>query len=294
MNLKRIFVFLPMVFFLALNCSCKQEKKSIQGYIEAEYTYLSSSVSGHLVHVHVIKGQAIQKGDLIFELDDQFEVYELDKAKANYAQARSQLKRQQNQLNYQRILLDRYDKLMRAGGISQEEFDVIENDYHNAKESYLSQEATVAVLKTEEAKIRWQQSNKKLKSPVAGYVHDLYYTAGEMVQATHPVVSVVTAESLFVVFFVFEPIISQIKLNQDVYIEMDGQKEKIPASISYISAKSEYTPPHIFSENTRSKFIYRIEAKPPPQILMQLHPGQPVSVYLTLDDRPLQISQERR
>jgi HlyD family secretion protein len=48
--------------------------------------------------------------------------------------------------------------------------------------------------------------------------------------------------------------------------------------VSYISPKAEYTPPVIYSQASRSKLVFMVEAVFPPDIAAGLHPGQPVDV----------------
>jgi len=82
------------------------------------------------------------------------------------------------------------------------------------------------------------------------------------------------------VFFVDEPLLGTIKLGQTVTVHCDGCEQSTTANISYISPQAEYTPPVIFSDQTRAKLVYRIEAKPIPDDADKLHPGQPVVVDL--------------
>jgi HlyD family secretion protein len=49
-------------------------------------------------------------------------------------------------------------------------------------------------------------------------------------------------------------------------------------TISFISPQAEYTPPLIYSETTKAKLVYRIEARPRPEQAPLLNPGQPVEV----------------
>ncbi len=54
----------------------------------------------------------------------------------------------------------------------------------------------------------------------------------------------------------------------------------MPATITFISPQCEYTPPVIYSNENRSKLVFMVIAKPPPQEATLLHPGQPVEVTL--------------
>jgi HlyD family secretion protein len=48
--------------------------------------------------------------------------------------------------------------------------------------------------------------------------------------------------------------------------------------VSYISPKAEYTPPVIYSRETRAKLVFMVELIFDVQAAANLHPGQPVDV----------------
>ena len=50
--------------------------------------------------------------------------------------------------------------------------------------------------------------------------------------------------------------------------------------ITFISPQAEYTPPVIYSRETRTKLVFLIEARPTPDDAVKLHPGQPLEVTL--------------
>ena len=65
-----------------------------------------------------------------------------------------------------------------------------------------------------------------------------------------------------------------------VLVRADGRPEPFAAAVSYVASNAEYTPPVIYSNETRSKLVFMVEARPEPGIAAELHPGQPVSVSL--------------
>jgi HlyD family secretion protein len=50
--------------------------------------------------------------------------------------------------------------------------------------------------------------------------------------------------------------------------------------LSFVSPEAEYTPPVIYSNETRAKLVFLVEARPRPADATALRPGQPVEVTL--------------
>ncbi len=123
---------------------------------------------------------------------------------------------------------------------------------------------------------RW--SRRAGRRPPAGLVFDTFFEPGEFVPAGQPVVSLLPPANRLVRFFVSEPVVGTLKVGQPVRVFLDGRAEPVPAVIDFISPQAEYTPPVIYSRETRGKLVYLIEARPRPEAATLLHPGQPVSV----------------
>jgi HlyD family secretion protein len=111
-------------------------------------------------------------------------------------------------------------------------------------------------------------------------VFDTLYNKGEWVASGNPVVVLLPPENLKIRFFIPETALSSVHIGQRVDVACDGCKKPIEAKISYISDKAEYTPPVIYSNETRSQLIFKIEAKPESPDLLTMHPGQPVEVIV--------------
>lgn len=87
-------------------------------------------------------------------------------------------------------------------------------------------------------------------------------------------------QNIKVRFFVGESVLGALKLGAPVSVRCDGCAAPIPAMIAFISPQAEYTPPVIYSRETRTKLVYLIEARSTPDDAVKLHPGQPVEVTL--------------
>jgi len=63
-----------------------------------------------------------------------------------------------------------------------------------------------------------------------------------------------------------------------VGVIVDGLAEPLIGKVSFISPRAEFTPPVIYSQESRSKLVFMIEAVFDPKTAVSLHPGQPVDV----------------
>ena len=58
-------------------------------------------------------------------------------------------------------------------------------------------------------------------------------------------------------------------------VTVDGIKDPFLGKVSYISPRAEYTPPVIYSRESRAKLVFLVESVFDPQASANLHPGQP-------------------
>ena len=104
------------------------------------------------------------------------------------------------------------------------------------------------------------------------------YVQGEWVNAGSPVVAILPPANVKVRFFVPEPQVGALRSGQRVDVACDGCGAPIAASISFISPQAEFTPPVIYSRESRAKLVFMVEARPAAADATRLHPGQPVDV----------------
>ena len=128
----------------------------------------------------------------------------------------------------------------------------------------------------------WRLGQRRINAPQAAsmLVQDTYFNEGEWVPAGRPVVSLLPAGNIKVRFFVTEQQLGAIRQGQRVSVACDGCGAEIPATVSYISKQSEYTPPIIYSKESRAKLVFMVEARTSAEDASRLRPGQPVDVRL--------------
>ena len=310
----------PVIALYALGlfgCAEKQEK-NYQGYVEGEFVYVASPEAGRLDQLLVARGDSVKADSTLFVLESELETAAQRQAKRRLDVAEAQLrdllvgKRPQELAVVREQLaqacaeakrvsssLVRDESQFQAGGISKAQVEasraaaesisarVRELDHQidvaglpARTEQIRAQEATVEAARAALDQSDWSLNQKTVAAQVAGRVFDTMYRLGEWVPAGRPVVRMLPPENLKIRFFVPESIVGGLAIGQKISFRCDGVSSNFAATVSYVSPESEYTPPIIYSNDTRSKLVFMVEARTSAEDAIRLHPGQPVEVYL--------------
>jgi HlyD family secretion protein len=304
---------------LALIGGCSGEKPAwYQGYVEGEYVYVASPVGGRLERLLVQRGQTVEAKAPLFELESDEETAakrqaeeqlkaaqaqladlrqgkrnpEVDIAQAQLAQAVAAQEQAAQQLK-------RDEAQFQAGGIARSQLEDSRANHaiKSARARELSGQLDVSRLPAREEQIRaqsaqvaaaraassqssWRFDQKRVTATQAGLVVDTLYREGEWVQPGSPVVRMLPPANVKVRLFVPETVAGGLKPGRAITLRCDGCDAEVPALVSYISNEPEYTPPVIYSNETRAKLVFLVEARPSVENAPKLRPGQPVAAML--------------
>ncbi len=106
--------------------------------------------------------------------------------------------------------------------------------------------------------------------------------AGDVAGPSAPVVSLLPDGGVKLKVYVPEAAFSGLEPDALLAVNCDGCAPGLTARISYISPDPEFTPPVIYSLETRQKLVYLVEARPEGDA-RSLQPGQIVDVRLKAD-----------
>ena len=246
------------------------------GYAEGDAAFVSAPLAGWLTEVKVKRGDWVRKGDLLFVLDDTSQTAIRDQATAAIVQAQSQRAEAEANLDLARRQLDRQKGLMASSATSKQAYDQAKSAYDAALAQVAAIDASEAQAKATLSNAAYQLSQRQVIALTTGRVEDVYFRQGEYAPVQTPVVSVLPPENVYVRFFVPEEQFARIKLGQKVKIQCDGCGDGFVATIAFIAAQHEYTPPVIFSNQSRSQLVFKVEARGDGGL--KLNPGQPVDV----------------
>jgi HlyD family secretion protein len=248
MSATRIALALATALVLA---GCDNGKEpTYQGWIEAELIFVGPDEVGRIETLAVREGDRVDLRAPLFTVDADLQL-------ADVAMQEAALKNAQQ-------AYDRAVQLAKTQAGTQKTLEDAE-----------------AALRTAQARLNSSQTRlarRKMFSPVAGPVQQIYYRVGELVPAGKPIVAILPPNNLKVRFFVNEATLPRLKIGDTVAISCDGCAAGITAKISFIARSSEFTPPVIYSMDERSKLVFLIEARS--DTPERLRVGQPVSVTL--------------
>jgi HlyD family secretion protein len=287
-----------------------------QGYADADFVKIGPTQDGDLTAVFVHRGDTVAAGAPLFSQDDTPDRAARDQATQLLAEAQRQLGNLQApgrttevdqaianlaeaQANLVRAGADlRRGEALPHGAMSRQDIDALRATERSAQAhvdalqavlaqqraptgramQILGQRAAVAAAQSALAQAQWRLDQRHVVAAADGRIADVLARPGETVAAGAPVISLLPRGNIFVRFFVPEAEVAAFHRGEQVALACDGCRAGLAATVSYISPQAEYTPPVIYSEESRSKLVFLVEARPPAEQLPLLNPGQPVEV----------------
>lgn len=283
------------------------------GYVEADYVYAAPVSSGRITEVAVKRGDNVAAGAKLFALDAIDEAAKRDQAAAALAEAKAKLADLQSgerpeelaiiqaQLDAAKASMtlsvprvERRRKMVTSKIVGEEEVDEAESALladrghiaeYNARlaaaklparaDQIAAAEHAVAQAEAELASAQWVLDQRTVVASAAGRVEDIYFRTGEEVNAGAAVLQLLPAPNLKLRLYVPEPKLGAYKIGQKLGIACDGCAGGQTATITFIATTAEFTPPVIYSRESRAKLVYLIEGRPD-DAAQPWHPGQPI------------------
>ena len=302
---------------LLLAACMGNNQPSLQGYVSGTYVYLSAESGGRVAERAAQAGKPVAEGDLLFKLDDANEAQAVAGAEARLAQAEAQLadlkkgKRAEEigviaaQLSQARTSFSSADDdytrklvLREKGVVAQSAVDDAKTKRDSATAQVESIERQLDVAKlparpeeidaatrnvaAEEAALaqaKIQLDRRTVRAAAAGVVEETLFEAGEHVAAGQPVVSLLPDINKKIRFFLPEPSLAAVKAGDMIKVGCDRCAAGLTATVDFIATEAEFTPPILYSKDSRAKLVYRVEARPD-GATAALKVGQPVDVAI--------------
>ncbi len=307
------------IVWLAAHFSfCAAPDNVVVGYVEGEYVAVAPIDVARIDSESVRRGDVLKSGERIAQLESDDAAIALRNAEAALAQAKADLADLQKGRRPEEIAaleaslkgaevtaddaamtFQRRQKLLDRGYASQADFDAAKTAYDVAAARVRELTANLAVAKlparadeiaSGEAKVaqaraardnaRWRLDQRTLLAPSAGFVSDIVRRVGDVAGPQAPVVSFLPDGAIKLKIYVPEAKLAGLFIGQPLTARCDGCPKGLVADITYIAREPEFTPPVIYSLESRQTLVYLIEARAPKDKPLGLQPGQIVDVTL--------------
>lgn len=292
--MKKFIVFISAAW--ALNACTQKNDFDASGNFEADEVIVSAQQNGVLLSYSVKEGNLLTAGDPVGQID--VRVVELQKqqteasiaalgqktaAPDNQAElVRRQLEVQKSQLAQQLRERTRTENLVKADAATRKQLDDINaaidqlqkqvavteqqlklNTYNTNTQnrSILSEKAP---LEKAAAQLQEQINKGRIINPVTGTVLTNYALQGEMQVVGKPLYKIANIDTLYLRAYITGAQLPAVKAGQAVTVRIDngndGYKE-YPGNITWISAKSEFSPKTIQTKDERANLVYAIKVR---------------------------------
>jgi HlyD family secretion protein len=204
------------------------ETVSATGKIQPEVEVkLSSEVSGEIIELPVVEGQAVEKGDLLVRINPDIYQSSVERARASYQNAKANYAQTQANLKQAEADYNRNKALFEKGVISKAEWDGIVSNYEmaqaNKESAYYSMQSAAATVT--EARDNLGRTN--IYAPMTGTISKLDAELGERVVGTQQmagteILRVANLDNMEVEVDVNENDIVKVSVGDSTIVEVDA------------------------------------------------------------------------
>ncbi len=226
----------PWIFHGGTAVVAFQSKMVIKGYTQPKVTiHVAFAQPGKIVSLLVDEGAEVERGTCLAVLESSGLVASLKIAKAR-ASDDSPLMAARGEIDALEQRLDDLSELVESGGASNQEVRRVATELEVARAKLQGAKADQEVRQLEVERIEEEVNQRRLTSPIAGFVTQIFRRAGEYVPATEPeVLEVVQLHPLKIRFFVPSNAASALTPSSAIELWLP-QKMKAPAgSITSVS-----------------------------------------------------------
>ncbi|KGT48364.1 MULTISPECIES: efflux RND transporter periplasmic adaptor subunit [Acinetobacter] len=185
-----------------------------QSSIQAQVTATATSVNAQV-------GQRVQKGQILVRLNNQDNAARLAQAQANRASA-------QAQANQAHLMMERKQRLLNQGFISQAEYEQSRVDYQTQLENVRAQQANVDIA---------QKADRDgiITSPISGVITQRQVEPGQTVTAGQTLFEIVDPDQLEIQAKIPSEMQADLKVGSKIEYHIQGNPNLLTAVISRIS-----------------------------------------------------------
>jgi len=272
------------------------------GRLEAVEVDVATKIAGRLRELGPREGDFVEAGAVVARLDADDLRAQLQAAEAQIVQAqravdqsRAGVRKSQSDATLAGKTLKRSEDLVGRGFISRSKLDVDKTGVEGAMAGMAQArgkageaDAGVAAAEARAESLRVMLNDMSLKAPITGRVLYRLAEPGEVLAAGGKVLTLVNLSDMFMSIYLPTDKAGRVALGSEARIVLDALPgQVIPASVSFVAPKAQFTPREVETRTEREKLMFRLKVKPDAAWLAahrdQAKGGMPGVAYVKLD-----------
>ena len=272
------------------------------GRLEVQEIDVATKFPGRIAEVLVDEGDSVQVGQVVARMDTSSlnaQVREAEaqvqRAKQGKITAKAVIAQRRSETLLAERDLERARALYVNANISVKDYDRARSTMDTAKSAITQAEAQLAeaeaAIKASLAQSERIQADLKesvLTAPRSGRVQFRLAEPGEVLAAGGKVLTLIDPTDVYMTVFLPAAEAGKIALGAQARITLDAAPNLvIPAAVSFVADKAQFTPKEVETRSEREKLMFRIKVKIDPELVKgheaQVKPGLPGVAYVQLD-----------
>lgn len=266
------------------------------GRLEATEVQIASKIPGRLTEVRVNEGDKVLQGQLLARMDtrtleaqrSQAEA-EVLRARENLSAAEANVQLRQSELLLANQELKRSQELFRRGFASQQIIDQQQARLNTGNAAVLAAQAQVAAVKAaigaalaQVAQLTSEIDDSSLRAPIDGIIQLRLAEPGEVLGAGGRVLLLIDPNDQYMNLYLPASVTGRLTVGDESRIVLDAlPNQPLPAKISFVAAKSQFTPKEVETRDERQKLVFRVKVRlTQPATVPQAKPGMPGAGYV--------------
>ncbi|MEG1641609.1 MAG: efflux RND transporter periplasmic adaptor subunit [Synergistaceae bacterium] len=224
---------------------------------------ITPRVTGRLLNIYVKRGDSVKKGQILAVLEHDQQNSNILVAEAKLAYARAQTSKAHAEMANADVNLKRYERLLKEGFSTQQQYDSIKTTYRSAVASRNSALANEKQSVAEVVKATSTKEDYIITAPMNGIVLDDYnMTPGTMISQTTPVLDVADLTLLKATLKIPESKIFVVKNDMNVILKFDALPDrefigKVSKTDLYVEPETRTSKVEIELDNRKNDMILR-------------------------------------
>ncbi|CAI8950798.1 efflux RND transporter periplasmic adaptor subunit [Pseudomonas zeae] len=268
------------------------------GRLEATEVQIASKTPGRLAEVLVDEGDKVNKGQLLARMDTRTLEAQRTQAEAEVLRARENLNAaeanvqlRQSELLLAQQELGRSQSLFKHGFVSAQVIDQLQSRIGTGNAAVTAARAQVSAVaaaigaaQAQVAQLTSEIDDSSLRAPIDGVIQLRMAEPGEVLGAGGRVLLLIDPNDQYMNLYLSASVAGRLAVGDEARVLLDALPDKpLPAKISFVAGKSQFTPKEVETRDERQKLVFRVKLRlTQPSAVPQAKPGMPGAGYVRI------------